>query len=128
MVVGEDEPACGKQLCDMADLKLGSGLIKKVYGKMLIDEKTGILSATDPSSVRIALVTCDLAKGSVPSGALDAEVVICKNPDSFKKFVPSVESTHHIFHLSFAFWYLCFFFYGNVRRAMYCRLNVLKKM
>ena len=90
VVVGEDEPACGKQLCDMADLKVASGLIKKVYGKMLIDEKTGILSTTDPSSVRSALVSCDVFQGSVPSGALDAEVVICKNPDSFKKFAPSV--------------------------------------
>merc|ERR1712061_530717 len=88
LTVGEDEPACSKLLCDLADLALEDGMMKNVYGKMLLEEKRGVLSLTKPSGVKSAVVSCDVKKSYVPSGALDVEVVMCENPDSFKKFEP----------------------------------------
>ena len=90
MTVGEDDPACSKELCNMADLVVGSGLTKKLYGRMLFEGKRGLLSLADPSSAKSAVIKCDIMQGYVPSGALDAEVVMCSKPDSFKKFKPSV--------------------------------------
>jgi hypothetical protein len=91
VTVGEDDPACSKELCNIADLVVGSGLTKKLYGRMLFEGKRGLLTLVNPSSAKSAVIKCDIMQGYVPSGVLDAEVVMCSKPDSFKKFKPSIK-------------------------------------
>ena len=52
VTVGEDDPACSQELCNMEDLVVGSGLTKKLYGRMLFEGKRGLLSLVDPSSAK----------------------------------------------------------------------------
>jgi len=72
-------------------LTVGTGQKKELFGKMLLDAKQGTLTPTSPKAAKSALVSCDVLQGFVPNGALNVEVVMCKAPDSFKKFKPSIK-------------------------------------